>query len=194
VTGAGSNKTTLKGVSITDLTLNDFRMDLAAYMKAYPNTLEQSPSGLLAVASLDANLQQEGLEPGVIFCLKNIRNPVQTDNSYALAPHFLVYVTAEGEVKHPFTATRQVLDNLKKLAVRHSVPDEIAIAAFNRTTRKGVNMQPYQQLLAKAIDSIAGKSQETGVLSLFSRGGTVLAPGESQGVEDFEVVSYLVLQ
>jgi hypothetical protein len=182
------------GVSITDLTLNDFRMDLAAYMKAYPNTLEQSPSGLLAVASLDANLQQEGLEPGVIFCLKNIRNPVQTDNSYALAPHFLVYVTAEGEVKHPFTATRQVLDSLKKLAVRHSVPDEAAIVAFNRTTRKGSEMQPYQQLLAKAIDNIAGKSQETGVLSLFSRGGTVLAPGESQGIEDFEVVSYLVLQ
>lgn len=181
------------GVSITDLTLNDFRMDLAAYMKAYPNTLEQSPSGLFAVVNLDAGLQQEGLEPGVIFCLKNIRNPVQTGNSYALAPHFLVYVTTEGEVKYPFTATRQVLDNLKKLAVQHTVPDEIAIAAFNRTTRKGSEMQPYQQLLSKAIDSIVGKSQETGVLSLFSRGGTVLASGETQGIEDFEVISYLII-
>lgn len=181
------------GVSITDLTLNDFRMDLSAYMKAYQGVLEQSPMGLFAVASLDDALRNDGLEPGVIFCLKNIRNPVQTDSNYALAPHFLVYVTAEGEVKHPFTATRQVLDSLKKLAVRHTVPDETAVNAFNRSTRKGADMQLYQQLLAKAIDSIAGKSQETGVLSLFSRGGTVLAPGESQGIEDFEVVSYMLL-
>lgn len=132
-------------VSITDLTLNDFHMDLSAYMQAYQGVLEQSPMGLFAVASLDDALRNDGLEPGVIFCLKNIRNPVQTDSNYALAPHFLVYVTAEGEVKHPFTATRQVLDSLKKLAVRHTVPDETAINAFNRSTRKGADRQPYQQ-------------------------------------------------
>jgi hypothetical protein len=106
----------------------------------------------------------------------------------------LVYVTTQGEVKQPFTATRQVLDNLKKLAVRHTVPDETALAAFNRTTHKGADMQLYQQLLSKAIDHISGKSQETGVLSLFSRGGTVLSPNEAQGIDDFEVVGYVILQ
>ena len=181
------------GVSITDLTLNDFRMDLAAYMKAYQGVLEQSPMGLFAVASLDDELRNEGLEAGVIFCLKNIRNPVHTDSNYALAPHFLVYVTAQGEIKQPFTATRQMLDKLKKLATTYTQTDKNALASFNQHTHNGAHMQLYQQLLGKAIAHIIGKSQETGVLSLFSRGGTVQTLHETQSMEDFEVVGYTIL-
>lgn len=182
------------GVSITDLTLNDFRMDLSAYMKAYQGVLEQSPMGLFAVAALTETLQQEGLEAGVIFCLKNIRTEVQTDSNYAVAPYFLVYVTAQGEIKQPFTATRQTLDKLKKLAITYLQPDNAALNHFKHSTRDSADMQLYQQLLSKAIDHISGKSQETGVLSLFSRGGTVLSPNEAQGIDDFEVVGYVILQ
>lgn len=182
------------GVSITDLTLNDFRMDLSAYMQAYLVELEQAPTGLYAVTKLDETLAADGLPPGVIFCLKNIRNPVQVDPSYALAPYFMVYVAESGEVKYPFTHPKQILDILKKQAANQPEPDAPAIAAFNKQTRQGADMRAYQQLLASAIDSIVGKSQEKGVQSLFSRGGTVLTAESTQGIEDFEVVSYLVLQ
>jgi len=182
------------GVSITDLTLNDFRMDLSAYMQAYLSELEQAPTGLYAVCKLDETLAAEGLPPGVIFCLKNTRNTVQVDPSYALAPYFLVYVAESGEVKYPFTHPKQILDILKKHAASQPEPDALAIAAFNKHTRQGADMQGYQQLLATAIDSIAGKSQEKGVQSLFSRGGTVLTPESTQSIEDFEVVCYLILQ
>ena len=186
------------GVSITDMTLNDFRMDLSAYMQAYLADLEQAPTGLYAVTKLVPSLIEDGFEPGVIFCLRNIpgkpNNKVQVDSNYALSPHFMVYVTDAGEVKAAFTRTKQILDVMKKQASTFSAPDDIAVAEYNRRTKQGVDMQAIQKMLAIAIDSIVGKSQEKGVLSLFSRGGTVLDSQSSQGIDDFEVVSYLVLQ
>lgn len=186
------------GVSITDLTLNDFRMDLAAYMQAYGTELETAPTGLFAVTRLDASLASEGWEPGVIFCLRNRphthKGEVQVDDNYPLAPHFLVYVTESGTVRLPFNQPKAILDLLKKQAAALSQPDRAAVASFNRTTRQGHNTEALQALLVSAIDSIAGKSQEKGVASLFQRGGTVLDAQSSQGIEDFEVLGYLIIE
>lgn len=182
------------GVSITDLTLNDFRMDLSAYMQSYIKDLELAPTGLFAVCNLDNALKADGLPSGVIFCLKNIRNTVQVDSSYALAPYFLVYVADTGEIKYPFTTPKHCLDILKKQSSNGNAIEPHAISLFNKQTKHGADMAHYQQLLALAIDSIAGKSQEKGVQSLFSRGGTVLTASNSQGIDDFEVMSYLILK
>lgn len=182
------------GVSITDLTLNDFRMDLSAYMQSYIKELELAPAGLFAVCNLDNGLKADGLPSGVIFCLKNIRNTVQVDSSYALAPYFLVYVADTGEIKYPFTTPKHCLDILKKQSSNGNTIEVHAISLFNKQTKHGADMAHYQQLLALAIDSIAGKSQEKGVQSLFSRGGTVLTASNSQGIDDFEVMSYLILK
>lgn len=182
------------GVSITDLTLNDFRMDLSAYMQSYIKELELAPTGLFAVCNLDETLRADGLPTGVIFCLKNTRNTVQVDSSYALAPYFLVYVADSGEIKYPFTTPKHCLDILKKQSSNGDAIESHAISLFNKQTKQGADMAHYQQLLALAIDSIAGKSQEKGVQSLFSRGGTVLTATSSQGIDDFEVISYLILK
>jgi ERCC4-related helicase len=186
------------GVSITDMTLNDFRMDLSAYMQAYMSDLVQAPTGLFAVTNLADSLKEEGFEPGVIFCLRNqpmnSGNKVHVDGNYSLAPHFLVYVTNSGEVKAAFTRSKQILDVIKKQAAGLAQPDALAVSMFNRQTKAGADMTSVRHLLAIAIDSIVGKSQEKGVLSLFSRGGTVLEPTGTHSIDDFEVVSYLVLQ
>lgn len=182
------------GVSITDLTLNDFRMDLSAYMQSYIKELELAPTGLFAVCKLDETLMAEGLPTGVIFCLKNTRNTVQVDSSYALTPYFLVYVADSGEIKYPFTTPKHCLDILKKQSSSGNTIEPHSISLFNKQTKQGADMAHYQQLLAIVIDSIAGKSQEKGVQSLFSRGGTVLTASSSQGIDDFEVISYLILK
>jgi len=190
------------GVSITDLTLNDFRMDLSGYMydKAHLATLEQAPLGLYAAVSIDQDLAADGIKPGVIFCLKNIRSgkeAVQVDDNYPLAPYFLIYVTADAEgstvVELNFTQSKKILDLLKREAFKHKAPDQPAIIEVNRMTRHGRDMSHFQHLLAVAIDSIAGKSEEKGMESLFTKGGTVLTATSSQGIEDFMVVSYLIL-
>lgn len=191
------------GVSITDLTLNDFRMDLSGYManKDSLALLEQAPLGLYSAVSLDAGLIEEGIQPGVIFCLKNIRSgkeAVQVDDNYPLAPYFLVYVQNDTGSDHTavelnFTQSKKILDLLKRQAFMHPSLDTAAIAALNHRTRQGRDMTDYQRLLAVAVDSIAAKSEEKGVASLFTKGGTVLSATSSQGIENFMVVSYLIL-
>ena len=190
------------GVSITDLTLNDFRMDLSGYMgdKARLAVLEKAPLGLYAAASIDEELVSDGIKPGVVFCLKNIRSgkkAVQVDANYPLAPYFLVYVASDTEnstaVELNFTQSKKILDLLKREAFKHKALDQTALAEVNRITRNGRDMSHLQHLLAVAVDSIAGKSEEKGIESLFTKGGTVLTATSSQGIEDFMVVSYLVM-
>ena len=198
------------GVSITDLTLNDFRMDLSHFINENKGQLgsakgalsqnlqllEQSPIGLYAASTLDDTFTDEPLRPGVIFCLKNIRTGdhcVQVDDNYPLAPYFLVYVADDAVVQLNFTQSKKVLDLLKRQAFNHSNIDEVAADRVNAATQQGRNMEHLQHLLAIAVDSIAGKSEEKGVESLFTKGGTVLTATSSQGIEDFAVISYLVL-
>ena len=188
------------GVSITDLTLNDFRMDLSDYMnkdhRQNMAKLEQAPLGLYSAVPLDEDLKNEGIKEGLIFCLKNIRKgkeAVQVDDNYPLAPYFLVYVSEEAAIELNFTQSKKVLDLLKRQAFIHDEVESGCVDAVNSRTKDGRNMEHYQHLLAVAVDSIAGKSEEKGVESLFTKGGTVLTATSSQGIEDFAVVSYLML-
>jgi len=181
------------GVSITDLTLNDFRMDLSAFMKEHLGELEQSPTGLFAATIMDPALLEDELKPGVIFCLKNIGKPVVDEEGYALAPYYLTYVTDDGEAKYHFTQSKKILDILKKQGLRNPDPDAKAVDRMNSITRNGKDMSHYRLLLETAVSSIVGKSEEKGVESLFSRGGTNLTKGSLQGMEDFEVISYITV-
>lgn len=184
------------GISITDLTLNDFRMDLLDYLKSNPGALEQAPTGLFSVVTLDEEASNDGVRPGVIFCLRNIQTDakaIPVDENYPLAPHFLVYVGDDGLVPLNFTQSKKILDLLKQQSFQQEAVDPTAFQQFYQNTNSGADMGRYQELLATAIDSIVGKSEEKGTQSLFTRGGTVLTPTSSQGLDDFEVVSYLIL-
>lgn len=186
------------GVSITDLTLNDFRMDLSGYMNQKENLakLENAPFGFYSVTPIDKVLAVEGIKPGVVFCLKNIRTgteAVQVDSNYPLAPYFLVYVSDNAVVELNFTQSKKIIDLLKRQAFTHTTVASQAVELMESRTRHGQDMEHYQHLLAVAVDNIAGKSEEKGIESLFIRGGTVLSATSSQGIEDFAVVSYLIL-
>jgi ERCC4-related helicase len=181
------------GISITDMTLNDFRMDLADYLKEHADRLEQMPPGAFAVTQADDLVEDENLEPGVIFCLRSDNIKVRVDTTYALAPYYLVYVSDFGDVVLNFTHTKQILDVLKKISLGRVNPDEKAYAGFNALTRDGADMSHYQGLLAKAVAAITGKAEEKGVESLFQRGGTVISKDAFKGIDDFEVIAYLII-
>ncbi len=185
------------GISITDMTLNDFRMDLAEYLKGRVETLDAMPPGAFAVVRLDQLfgnlLGDEALAPGVIFCLRSDNARVRTDSTYALAPHYLVYCSDDGETRLNFNNARKILDLFKKLTLGRSHPDPHALAAFHALTRDGTDMSHYQGLLAKAVAAVTGKAEERGVESLFKRGGTVLTNDSFRGIDDFEVIAYLII-
>ncbi len=179
------------GVSITDLTLTDFRIDLAQYLKADPGKLEALPLGACAVTTSN----EADLPPGIIFCLRaeGAAAHKAAEPGYPLAPHYLVHVGDDGAVLLPYTQAKHILDRLKRLTQRREQPDASACARLDKATRHGEDMRHAQKLLAAAVASIAGKSEERAVASLFSPGGTHAMKGEFAGSNDFEVVAYLVV-
>jgi hypothetical protein len=179
------------GVSITDLTLADFRIDLADFRKAHPGALEPLPPGIFAVTTTT----EADVPPGIIFCLRDESNAGQgtADTGYPLAPHYLVHVGDDGSVLLPYTQAKQILDRLKRLCLGRDIPDARACARFDRATKDGEDMRHAQKLLAAAVGSVVGKSEERAVASLFTPGGTHVLAGEFAGIDDFEVVAYLVV-
>jgi hypothetical protein len=178
------------GVSIADLTLTDFRIDLAQHAKAHPHTLESLPLGTFAVTTTT----ESEIGPGVVFCLRaEGAGAASADTSYPLAPHYLVHVGDDGVVLLPYTQAKRILDRLKRLCVGRDTPDVAACARFDRTTKHGEDMQVAQRLLAAAVSSVVGRSDERAVASLFTPGGTHAMKGEFAGANDFEVVAFLVV-
>ena len=179
------------GVSITDLTLTDFRIDLAQYLKAHPGKLDNQPLGAYAVTtSIDADIP-----PGVIFCLR-AEGPAAhkaKESDYPLAPHYLVHVSDDGAVLLPYTQAKRILDRLKRLALGRDLPDAGACARFDKATKHGEDMRHAQKLLAATVSSVVGKNEERAVTSLFSPGGTHAIKGEFAGSNDFEVLAFLVV-
>ena len=179
------------GVSITDLTLTDFRIDLAQYLKAHPGKLDTQPLGAYAVTTtLDADIP-----PGAIFCLQACGPAANKakESDYPLAPHYLVHVSDDGAVLLPYPQAKHILDRLKRLALGREAPDTGACARFDKATRQGEDMRHAQKLLAAAVASVAGKSEERAVASLFTPGGTHAIKGEFAGSNDFEVVAFMVI-
>lgn len=180
------------GVSIADLTLTDFRIELAGFVREHPGILDQLPLGTFAVTVPEG---EDVIEPGVIFCLRAAGESAKKafEPGYPLAPHYLVHVGEDGATVLSFTQTKQVLDRMRRLCIGRDVPDAAAVARFDAATRGGEDMSATQSLLAAAIASIAGKSQERAVASLFIPGGTHGAKGEFAGMNDFEVVAFVVV-
>ena len=182
------------GVSITDLTLTDFRIDLAQYVKAHPGKLDSQPLGSFAVTTtLDAEISS-----GVIFCLQAcgpaVAKQSETASSdYPLAPYYLVHVSDDGSVLLPYPQAKRILDRLKRLAIGRELPDAEACSRFDQSTKQGEDMRHAQKLLAAAVASVVGKNEERAVASLFTPGGTHAAKGEFAGNNDFEVVAYVVI-
>ena len=182
------------GVSIADLTLNDFRIDLAGQLREHPGMLDSMPLGSFAITTTAEN-GEGSVPPGMVFCLRAAGEAGvnAAESGYPLAPHYMVHVGDDGAVLLPFTQAKQILDRLKKLCIGRDMPDATACARFDKATRDGKDMAKAQDLLGKAIASVVGKKEEKAVASLFSPGGTHAQKGEFAGMNDFEVVAWLAV-
>jgi hypothetical protein len=179
------------GVSIADLTLTDFRIDLAQYLKAHPGKLESLPLGTFAVTSTP----ETGIPPGIVFCLRAEGEAAAKsfEPGYPLAPHYLVHIGDDATTLLPFTQAKTVLDRLKRVCVGRDLPDAEACDRFDKATKQGEDMAQARRLLSAAVASVIGKKEERAVASLFTPGGTHAMKGEFAGINDFEVVTYLVI-
>ena len=181
------------GISITDLTFNDFKIDLMEYMKEHEEELSHAPSGLYAIARISDNLR-DTVKPGVIFVLRQIKGARQTKEQNPLFPYYLAYITEDGKVEANFLQAKQVLDYLKKFCSGQKMVAKDLADVFNAETKHGRRMEKYSTLLSKSIEDLIGKKQEVGVASLFNKGGTAMPQSFDDGMADFELVDFLVLK
>ena len=144
------------GVSITDLGLNDFRMDLLNFVKAN-GELNSMPSGMHAVVTAKPEM---GLHPGVIFTLRNLNQSVNVSQQNRLHPYYLVYINREGEVIHDHTEVKRLLDLVRSCCKGQAQPIPDACRLFNKETADGRKMQVYSDLLGKTIRSMIEVKEE----------------------------------
>ncbi|WOI52586.1 helicase-related protein [Parvularcula sp. LCG005] len=178
------------GVSITDLGLNDFRMDLLNYVKEHDD-LEKMPNGLHAVVPADPTL---GLEPGVIFALRNIHDGVNINQQNRLHPYYLVYISNDGEIVADHTEVKKLLDLMRASCKGEGQPIQAVCRLFNDQTDDGRNMNRQSELLSEAIRSMIDVKEEKDIESLFSPGRTSALVNTIAGLDDFELIAFLVVQ
>ncbi|MCI1823137.1 MAG: SNF2-related protein [Megasphaera sp.] len=182
-----------EGISITDLTFNDFKIDLMEYLKYHKKELEHAPVGLYALAHIDNNFR-DTVKSGVIFVLRQIHGKKQTKEQNGLFPYYLIYITENGIVQLTYIHAKKILDYMKKLCSRTHTVDNALVKSFNEQTCNGSQMQAYSNLLEQAISTIVGKKEEIGIASLFHKGGTTLLDDTDNNTEDFELVTFLILK
>lgn len=176
------------GISIMDLGLNEFRLDLLDYTKTHGD-LAKKPKGLHAVVPAT----EENPE-GVIFVLRNINNSVNIDNQNRIHPFYMVYISLDGEMVCDYLNPKKLLDTIRLLCRGKSEPVMPLCAKFNVETDDGRNMKEVSQLLSDAINSIIDVKEESDIDSLFSAGGTSALMNEVSGLDDFELICFLVVK
>lgn len=176
------------GISIMDLGLNEFRLDLLEYIKNHPD-IEKAPFGLNAV--VPAN---EDAPAGVIFVLKNRSDSVNIDNQNRLHPFYMVYISDEGEVICDHLSPKQMLDKMRFLCKGKTQPIPEVYKQFNKETRDGRDMSKFSYLLGEAIASIIEVKDESDIDSFLGGGQVSFLTNEIKGLDDFELICFLVVR
>ena len=176
------------GISIMDLGLNEFRLDLLDYVKRHPE-LERTPMGLHAVAPASADCP-----PGVIYVLKNRAQSINIDNKNRLHPFYMAYVSNEGEVVCDYLQPKKMLDIMRFVCRGQDKPIDELYHSFNDETEDGRDMSEISELLSEAINSIIDVKEENDIDSFLGGGQVSFLSGEIKGLDDFELICFLVVR
>jgi SNF2 family DNA or RNA helicase len=192
-------------VSLTDFSLDEFRLDLLRYLEANRAELEDAGEGVYAVVPPKADLFARA-KPGALFCLRHRATarkpgdvsgkPVESAKLNPLAPYYLVYVHDDGTVRFSFAQPKESILLLRDLAAGEPVAFERLCDLFDQRTDDGSDMSIYDGLMKKALASIEHTFQKRAATSLLSGRGAVL-PLESESPkscgDDFDLVTWLVI-
>lgn len=176
------------GISIMDLGLNEFRLDLLEYVKNNPD-LDKTPFGLHAVAQAT-----EDAPAGIIFVLKNRSDSVNIDNQNRLHPFYMVYITNDGEIVCDHLSPKAMLDRMRYICRGKLEPIPELYREFNKETKDGRNMAGISSLLGDAISSIINVKEESDLDSFLAGNKVSFSANEIKGLDDFELICFLVVK
>lgn len=176
------------GISIMDLGLNEFRLDLLEYLKLHEE-IENAPKGIHAVVA-----SGQDTPPGVIFVLKNRNESVNADHRNRIHPFYMVYIADDGDIICDYLDPKKLLDTFRFLCRGKSEPNVTLCKAFNTETKDGKDMKAVSTLLSDAISSVMDVKEESDIDSLFTAGGTTALLSDVNGLDDFELICFLVVR
>ena len=176
------------GISIMDLGLNEFRLDLLEYIKNHPD-IEKAPFGLNAVVPASGDAPE-----GVVFVLKNRSDSVNIDNQNRLHPFYVVYISNDKEVICDHLSPKQMLDKMRFLCKGKTEPIPEVYKQFNKETRDGRDMSRFSNLLGEAIASIIEVKEKSDIDGFLAGGQVSFITNEIKGLDDFELICFLVVK
>lgn len=176
------------GISIMDLGLNEFRLDLLDYIKHHDD-IDKTPYGLHAVAKA-----ADDTPAGAIYVLKNRSNSINKDNQNRLHPFYMVYISDDGDVICDHLSPKQMLDTMRYLCKGETEAIPELCREFNKETKDGRDMSFYSDLLGQAISTIIEVKEESDIDSFLSGGQMSFLSTEIKGLDDFELICFLVVK
>ena len=177
------------GISITDLGLNEFKLDLLDYSKTI-QIQNMAKMGVYAVAEATSKYPK-----GMVFILRNISMRANIKTPNRLHPYYLVYIAENGSIVYNYLNPKEVLSVMKYLCKGSDEPNDVLCRLFNEETQNGKRMEKYSDLLSKTIQSIVEVKKEADIQGLFRSGGTHLGKKEKiEGLDDFELICFLVVK
>ncbi len=176
------------GISIMDLGLNEFHLDLLDYRRKHPD-IDKSPLGLHAVVP-----SSEDAPEGVIFVLKNRKETINIGNQNRLHPFYMVYITNDGEVVCNHLEPKKMLDKMRLICKGENEPIVDVYKQFNEETDDGRNMSRFSELLGDAINSIIDVKDESDIDAFLSGKQVSFISNVVKGLDDFELICFLVVK
>jgi hypothetical protein len=182
------------GLSITDLTLSDFRMDASSRPRAELQRIDEWPLALFSVARFDATLESDGLSSGAVFLLRVRDDASGFSQAYPLAPYVLAFVRDDGTLAHAIEEPKLALDVLRRHALDRIEPDDAAIADFEAATGRGRDMSHYRSLLSAAVEAATGHAEQALAASVFSAAPSLLgSDATTPGLQSVDVVAWMAI-
>ena len=199
-----------ESISLTDFTLDDFRIELLNFLENNRTKLEEAPFGLYSVVPspsgshshcLDVEkfsaAEKEIIKPGVVYCLKQKGDTEGNEEVNPLQPYFLVYIRDDGQVRFNYTNAKHILEIYRLMCSGKSQPFEELCDLFNIETKQGEDMKQYTELITKAIDEISRVFNKRSSQKITgSDRGALLIPKSKRINEtnNFELVTWLIIK
>ena len=198
-----------ESISLTDFTLDDFRIELLNFLDNNRQKLEDAPFGLYAVVPSPSGIhahylntanfgvaEKDIIKPGVLYCLKQKGNTDGNEEVNPLQPYFLVFIREDGIVRFNYTNAKSILEIYRLLCSGVSQAYDKLCEVFNEDTGNGENMQQYTELLKQAVDEISRIFKKRNNQKLTMDRGALLIPQSKQVHEmnNFELITWLVIK
>ena len=181
-------------VSLTDFTLDDFRMDLINLQEKYDSEVENTPLGIYSIVKNNNKSLDDEIKPGVIYCLKRADSYKNESDKNPIYPYYMAYVKEDGEILYNYSNVKKILDIYKSLCIGNNKVLNDLVEEFNEETKNQKKMDKYKDLLTDVTNDILGKIEEQDTLNIFSLGDLSGMLNNNTNQEEFDIVSYLVIK